>query len=66
MFYIIIVNKILRHCHSWLARQYMYNKPYLINNNHLYFDGSCTHCSKIYCSFTISWLYDTVNGGLNY
>ena len=23
MFYLAIVNKILRHCHSWLARQYM-------------------------------------------
>ena len=23
MFYITIVNKLLRHCHSWLARQYM-------------------------------------------
>ena len=22
MFYLTIVNKILRHCHSWLARQY--------------------------------------------
>ena len=26
MFYLTIVNKTLRHCHSWLARQYMYNK----------------------------------------
>ena len=27
MFYLTIVNKILRHCHSWLARQYnpLYN-----------------------------------------
>ena len=24
MFYLAIVNKILRHCHSWLARQYLY------------------------------------------
>ena len=24
MFYITSVNKILRHCHSWLARWYMY------------------------------------------
>ena len=23
MFYFTIVNKILRHCHSWMARQYM-------------------------------------------
>ena len=24
MLYLTIVNKILRHCHSWLARQYVY------------------------------------------
>ena len=24
MFYLTIVNTILRHCHSWLARQYIY------------------------------------------
>ena len=24
MFYLTMVNKILRHCHSWLTRQYMY------------------------------------------
>ena len=23
MFYLTVVNKILRHCHSWLARQYL-------------------------------------------
>ena len=23
MFYLIIVNKILHHCHSWLAQQYL-------------------------------------------
>ena len=23
MFYLAIVNKVLRHCHSWLARQYI-------------------------------------------
>ena len=29
MFYLTIVNKILRHCHSWLARQYI-SKNYKI------------------------------------
>ena len=24
MFFLTIVNKIIRHCHSWLARQNMY------------------------------------------
>ena len=29
MFYLAIVNKVLRHCHSWLARQYI--KSTLLN-----------------------------------
>ena len=38
MFYLTIVNKILRHCHSWLARQYLEcfspqnSSPIFVNN----------------------------------
>ena len=48
MFYLTIVNKILRHCHSWLARQYMleqihtpsFNLCILIDYS-LWFDATC-------------------------
>ena len=38
MFNLTVVNKILRHCHSWLAGQYMYS---LLSNHYiLFFQGS--------------------------
>ena len=31
MFYLTTVNKILRHCHSWLARQYIEDLAHVLN-----------------------------------
>ena len=36
MFYLAIVNKILRHCHSWLARQYIGSQQYAVSVDILY------------------------------
>ena len=58
MFYVTIVNKILHHCHSWLARQYVYfqefvERPVLFSDGTTRFDigqgsaGTCWFLSMV-------------------
>ena len=50
-FYLTVVNKILRHCHTWLARQYIsiveecvFVQPKDVNNKHYY--SICEHVTR--------------------
>ena len=55
MFYLTIVNKTLRHCHSWLARQYMLKQIHTLSFNlcklidySLWFDDISLKMSIVY------------------
>ena len=42
MFYLAIVNKVLHHCHSWLARQYIHTSDlFFVHLVHKLFAGRC-------------------------
>ena len=44
MFYLTIVNKILRHCHSWLARQYTVHDVCILVHNRYFYVSAFLRC----------------------
>ena len=58
MLYLTIVNKIIRHCHSWLARQYKYIFTYLsFSWGDLFFkDHFICFLMSMYAGIDLDWL----------